>query len=123
MIIGIEDVAFQKEFVQRIRQTYPYMRVKEVKTTKDKVSRAYGRSGLVQNGKVFVKKGMADFVEELCIMPDGAHDDQFDAFDFAIAVSESAQGGAKSTPLPNSGKWTGRMKTGEHDPIWKKLYR
>ena len=123
LIIGIEDVAFQKEFVQRIRQTYPYMRVKEVKTTKDKVSRAYGRSGLVQNGKVFVKKGMADFVEELCIMPDGAHDDQFDAFDFAIAVSESAQGGAKSTPLPNSGKWTGRMKTGEHDPIWKKLYR
>lgn len=122
-IIGIEDVAFQKEFVQRVRQTFPYIRVKEIKTTKDKVSRAYGRSGLVQNGKVFVKKGMADFVEELCIMPDGAHDDQFDAFDFAVAVSESAQGGAKDTPLPGSGKWTGGMKTGECEPIWKQLYR
>jgi predicted phage terminase large subunit-like protein len=106
-IVGIEDVAFQKEFVQRIRKTFPYIRVKEVKTTKDKVSRAWNRSGVVQNGKVWVKKGMSDFVSELCIMPDGAHDDQFDAFDFSIAVSESAGGASVRGRLPGSSKYTG----------------
>jgi len=121
-ITGIEDVAFQKEFCQRIRKTYPYIRVKEIKTTKDKVSRAYGRSGLVQNGKVFVKKGMADFVEELCIMPEGAHDDQFDAFDFAIYVSESADGGTKKTPIPGTDKYRGDG-THEDKRIWQTKYK
>jgi predicted phage terminase large subunit-like protein len=121
-ITGIEDVAFQKEFCQRIRKTYPYIRIKEIKTTKDKVSRAYGRSGLVQNGKVFVKKGMADFVEELCIMPEGAHDDQFDAFDFAIYVSESADGGNKLTPIPGAGKYRGDG-THEDKRTWQTKYK
>lgn len=122
-VIGIEDVAFQKEFCQRIRKTYPYIRVREIKTTKDKVSRAYHRSGLVQNGKVFVKKGMADFVEELCIMPEGAHDDQFDAFDFAVAVSDTAGGESKQTPIPKTGKYLGDGSRGENQPIWKTNYR
>jgi len=104
-IMGIEDVAFQKEFCQRIRKTFSYIRVKEIKTTKDKVSRAWNRSGLVQNGRVWVKKGMSDFVSELCIMPDGAHDDQFDAFDFSIAVSESAGGASVRGRLPGSSKY------------------
>jgi predicted phage terminase large subunit-like protein len=121
-IMGIEDVAFQKEFVQRIRKTFPYIRVKEVKTTKDKVSRAYGRSGLVQNGKVWVKKGMSDFVEELCIMPDGAHDDQFDAFDFSIAVSETSGGAAKQTKLPGSSKYTDGKPPVGNTP-WADRYR
>lgn len=121
-IMGIEDVAFQKEFVQRIRKTFPYIRVKEVKTTKDKVSRAYGRSGLVQNGKVWVKKGMSDLVEELCIMPEGAHDDQFDAFDFAIAVSETSGGAAKQTKLPGSNKYTDEKTPGGTAP-WADRYR
>jgi len=119
-IMGIEDVAFQKEFVQRIRLSHPYIRVKEIKTVRDKVSRAYDRSGLVQNGKVFVKKGMSDFVEELCIMPDGAHDDQFDAFDFAIAVSESGGGDAKLTRLPGSDKYCERQPD---KPVFSALIR
>lgn len=123
LIMGIEDVAFQKEFCQRIRKTYPYIRVKEIKTTKDKVSRAYGRSGLVQNGKVYVKKGMSDFVSELCIMPDGAHDDQFDAFDFAVYVSESADGGAKLTPIPGAAKYAGTDQHREEKQLWQKLYK
>ena len=121
-VMGIEDVAFQREFCQRIRKTYPYIRVKEIKTTRDKVSRAYGRSGLVQNGKVFVKQGMADFVEELCIMPEGAHDDQFDAFDFAIYVSESADGGTKTTPLPGIGKYRNDGNI-EKKQLWQTAYK
>jgi hypothetical protein len=50
---------------------------------------------------------MSDFVSELCIMPDGAHDDQFDAFDFSIAVSESAGGAFRRGKLPGSSKYTG----------------
>jgi predicted phage terminase large subunit-like protein len=121
-VMGIEDVAFQREFCQRIRKTYPYIRIKEIKTTRDKVSRAYGRSGLVQNGKVFVRQGMADFVEELCIMPEGAHDDQFDAFDFAIYVSDSADGGTKTTPLPGIGKYRNES-TPERKQLWQTAYK
>jgi predicted phage terminase large subunit-like protein len=121
-IFGIEDVGFQKEFVQRIRKTFPYIRVKEIKTDKDKVSRAYGRSGLVENGKIFVKKGMHDFVEELCIMPDGAHDDQFDAFDFAMQSSGAVQSGMKTTTMAGSKKYKVQTLFKEKT-MAQKLYR
>jgi len=121
-IFGIEDVGFQKEFVQRIRKTYPYIRVKEIKTDKDKVSRAYARSGLVENGRIFVKRGMHEFVEELCIMPDGAHDDQFDAWDFAMQASAAAQSGMKKTSLPGAKKY--RVQTiFKEQTMAQKLYR
>lgn len=100
-VVGIENVAFQKDFCDRIRHTFPFIRVKEIKTTRDKVSRAYNRSGLVQNGHVWVRSGMSRFVEELCLMPGGEHDDQFDGFDFAMWVGDSSpEGGVLMTTLP-----------------------
>lgn len=103
-IIGIEDVGFQKEFVQRIRTTYPAIRVQEIKTIRDKVSRAYSRSGTVQSGRVHVRKGMDLFVEELCLMPDGAHDDQFDGFDFAMEVSGAPRSAFLISQFPGTAR-------------------
>jgi len=37
---------------------------------------------------VFLKKDMTVFIDELCLFPDAAHDDTFDAFDFAVSAGE-----------------------------------
>ena len=87
-VTGIEKVAYQEALVQHIRSTYPALRLKGIATVKDKVSRAYMRSGLFENGKVFVRRGMHLFIDELVLFPDGRYDDQFDAFDFAMEVAE-----------------------------------
>ncbi len=87
-VTAIEDVAGQKEFVQRVKVTHPYIRVKPIKTDTDKVSRAWTRSGLVENGRVYLRRDRAAlFVEELCMMPDGPHDDMFDGFDLALEAA------------------------------------
>lgn len=105
-VMAIEDVAFQKEFCQRIRSTFLYIRVQEVNPgTKDKTSRAYSRSGLVEAGRVYVRKGQTLFVEELCTMPDGEHDDQFDAFDHALSASGAPRSGLKQTSLKGGEKY------------------
>ncbi len=106
LVCGIENVAFQKDFCDRIRHTYPFIRIKEIKTTRDKVSRAYNRSGLVENGHVWVRRGMSLFVEELCLMPGGEHDDQFDGFDFALFAGDVSQGGFMITETPGMKKYT-----------------
>lgn len=117
-VCGIEAVAFQEDFCQRVRHTFPFIRIKEIKTTRDKVSRAYNRSGVVQNGHVWVKRGLNLFVEELCLMPEGEHDDQFDAFDFAMFAGEVPLGGVMITQLPAVKKYT-RQETEPLRGSWK----
>ena len=87
LIIGIEKVAYQEALIQHLRKQYPEMKIHEIQTVKDKVSRAYNRSGLFENGKIFVRKDMHLFIDELVLFPDALHDDQFDAFDFALDVA------------------------------------
>lgn len=95
-IVGIEKVAYQEALIQHIRQEYPEMRIQEIQTVKDKVSRAYNRSGLFENGKVFIRKDMHLFIDEFVLFPDAQHDDQFDAFDFALDVAD--MGGFDAVP-------------------------
>ena len=86
LIIGIEKVAYQEALIQQVRKEYPNIRIREIHTGTDKVSRAYNRSGLFENSKVFVRRDMHLFIDELVLFPDAKHDDQFDAFDFALDV-------------------------------------
>lgn len=88
--IGVESVAYQMAMAQELRRT-TNLPVISIKTAKDKVSRAFRRSALFENGKVFLRTNMHDFENELLLMSrngDQEHDDMFDAFDFAITVSE-----------------------------------
>ena len=108
-VVGIEKVAYQEALVQHIRKLYPRIRIKEIQTIKDKVSRAYSRSGLFENGKVFVRRDMHLFIDELVLFPDGQHDDQFDAFDFALAAADMAK--EQRTNIPNFGmRWSGKSQ-------------
>lgn len=87
--IGIESNSYQAALGQEV-QRLTLLPVISLPTTRDKVMRAQMRSGLVESGRVNVKRGMHDFVSELVLF-DGVsgNDDQFDAFDFALTVSEN----------------------------------
>ena len=85
--IGVESNAYQQALAQVLKTEM--LPVSEIKTTKDKVTRAQLTSALFENKKVFLKPTMNDFIEELLLFPDSEHDDQFDAFDFAVQISRS----------------------------------
>ncbi|RLI71600.1 hypothetical protein DRP05_12785 [Archaeoglobales archaeon] len=86
--IGVESNAYQQAMAETLKTKL--LPVVEIKTVKDKVTRAQITSALFESGKVFLKPTMHDFIEELLLFPDAEHDDQFDAFDFAIQVSKSS---------------------------------
>ena len=88
--IGIETNAYQEVMAQEVKRL-TLLPVLQIHTVKDKTMRAQSRSGLVEGGRVNVKTNMHTFVSELVMMPDGDYKDQFDAFDFALTVSESVQ--------------------------------
>jgi len=111
-VIGMEENGAQIEFSSRVRETYPYMRIRGLKTSTDKVSRAWSRSGLVENRKVHVRKGQGGFVSELCMMPDGEHDDQFDAWDFALEVAGVPRSGMLITQQKGTGHYLDRVSQG-----------
>ena len=84
--IGIEANAYQKALPQELIRT-TNLPIKSLTTIRDKVIRAQKRSGIVENGKVSIRKDMHLFIDELVLFPDAIHDDQFDAFDFALDVA------------------------------------
>lgn len=88
--IGIETVAYQMAMAQELRRNTS-LPIINIKTNRDKVSRAFRRSALFENGKVYFRENMREFEEELLLFSrDGEHehDDLFDGFDFAITVQE-----------------------------------
>jgi predicted phage terminase large subunit-like protein len=87
--IGLEVNGFQVIMEQELN-ALTLLPIIPINTVKDKVLRAQMRSGLVESGRVFVSSDMHDFISELVLFPDGQHDDQFDAFDFALTVAEGA---------------------------------
>ncbi|HIH44226.1 MAG TPA: phage terminase large subunit [Candidatus Methanoperedenaceae archaeon] len=87
--IGIEINQYQKALAQELIRTTS-LPIKELQTVKDKVARAQRRSALFENKKVYLRRDMTTLVDELCLFPDAAHDDLFDAFDFAVTVNERA---------------------------------
>mgnify|MGYP000889097885 FL=1 len=109
-VTAIEDVAGQKEFVQRVKKTLPYIRIKPITTDSDKTSRAWTRSGLVENGRILLRRGRHQvFLEELCLMPDGAHDDQFDALDLALEAAGVPRSGMLITRQKGADRYLDRV--------------
>ncbi|VVB88860.1 Terminase RNaseH-like domain protein [uncultured archaeon] len=88
--VGIEVNQYQRALSQELIRT-TNLPIKELQTIKDKVTRAQRRSALFENKKVYLRKDMTALIDELCLFPDAAHDDTFDAFDFAVTVSEDSE--------------------------------
>jgi predicted phage terminase large subunit-like protein len=85
--IGIESNSYQMAMAQELKRS-SNLPIHKIKTVKDKVSRAMRRSALFENEKVYFRKNMKDFEEQLLLFPDVEHDDLFDGFDFAVQMSE-----------------------------------
>lgn len=85
--IGVETVQYQKSLAQEIRRL-SLLPVVNIKTSKDKVTRAMRRSALFENGKVWFRIGMDDLEECLLLFPEVDHDDLFDGLDFALTVAD-----------------------------------
>ena len=102
-VVGIEDNGAQADFITSLKEEFPEVRVAARTTTHDKTARAYNRAGIVEARRVYVRRTMSAFVEELVAMPDGAHDDQFDGWDMSLRVSKmTAPGVLQSRPLPGA---------------------
>jgi len=93
--IGVESNQYQRAMAEVLKKKW--LPVKELVTTKDKVTRAQIRSAIFESGKVFIRRSMHEFIDEIVLFPDAKHDDQFDAFDFACEVAISS--------LPDETEW------------------
>jgi phage terminase large subunit-like protein len=89
----IESNAFQLAASQLMRANYPEVPVQPRATLKDKTVRANQLATVVGPGGIHVRRHHHKFVRHMCALPNGAHDDMFDAFD--LAVSQGLRGARK----------------------------
>jgi len=85
--VTIESNAYQAAQIHALRATEPTIRVSPLNTHRDKVTRARRISSYFESKKVFFRRDMVDLIDELLRMPNGDHDDLFDALEFAISQS------------------------------------
>ena len=81
----VEKKASGQSLIQDMRRGG--LPVREYLPDRDKVSRVYAASPLIESGRVWVpknKKWTDELVEELLQFPNAAHDDQVDALKMAI---------------------------------------
>ena len=79
----IESNAFQLAASQLMRSEYPEVPVQPRATVRDKTVRANKLATIVGPGGIHVRRHHHRFVRHMCALPNGAHDDMFDAFDLA----------------------------------------
>jgi phage terminase large subunit-like protein len=88
--IGIESNGYQEGQIQltekEIRDNGLPLEVIPINTTRDKEVRAQRLAPIFQRGRVHFVKGLDLLVDEIVQMPDGAHDDGFDALDAAMTL-------------------------------------
>jgi len=80
-LVIIEDKASGQSLIQSIKKE-TRLPVKAIKVDRDKVSRANAISGTIECGKVLLpEKGtwVADYVDNMAVFPNGAHDDDVDS--------------------------------------------
>jgi predicted phage terminase large subunit-like protein len=87
--IGLETVQYQEAQLQVLKELDPDIRIKPIKTVKDKVTRAWKLSALFEDKRAYFKKSQHDlFVEHMVLFPNNTHDDLFDAYDLAVTASK-----------------------------------
>lgn len=86
--IGIESVAYQEAQLQNLRDRSPDIRLKPIKTQKDKITRAWKLSALFEDKKVFFQQHQDLLIEHLVLFPNHRYKDLFDAFDMAVTASK-----------------------------------
>jgi predicted phage terminase large subunit-like protein len=93
--ILIEDAASGQSLIQQL-QTSSRLPIDAVKVDRDKVSRSFAVTPLIEAGRVFLPEDaewLADFLEEVSSFPAAPHDDMVDALSQALNyVRQSSSG-------------------------------
>ena len=84
--VGIEANAYQAVLAQQIRENYPHIPIKPIKTSKDKVTRAIKLGARFEAEQVFFRQNQDYLMNHLLLFPKGTHDDLFDALDLAVST-------------------------------------
>jgi len=86
---GIEANAYQAAQVTEVATHVGKKKVVPIYTLKDKTTRAMKLAAKCGNEEIYFHKSQMLLVEELLSMPDGGHDDMFDALDIAVTTATS----------------------------------
>lgn len=89
--IGIESNAYQQALPQQLKKT-SMLRIKEVKRTKDKVTRITSAFVHFENGKILLPEDhpeLDNFLNEYVYFPQGRHDDMLDATELALGIGST----------------------------------
>lgn len=84
---GIEANAYQAAQVTEVADVVGKGKVLPVFTLKDKTTRAMKLAAKCENEEILFHKDHMLLIEELLSMPDGEHDDLFDALDIAVRTA------------------------------------
>lgn len=96
-VIGIETIAFQKMLSHYAkREGLPIREISQkedalYRIDKDKTARALSATPLMADGRFYVPTyapWLADYIKELLIFPNSAHDDQMDVTAYGITIGE-----------------------------------
>lgn len=85
-IVKIEANGFQKLVADELRKMG--IAVEEVQTSKDKMTRLLERQAEIQSGAIVFLPGNEQMIEQMCSMPNVAHDDLVDATLIALHKQE-----------------------------------
>ena len=95
--IAIESNAYQQALPQQLKKT-SMLPIKEVKRTKDKVTRITSAFVHFENGKIVLPENhpeLENFINEYVYFPQGKHDDMLDSVELAIELFNMPR---KATP-------------------------
>lgn len=94
-VILIEDAASGQSLIQEL-QRESRLTIKPFKPDRDKIARAHAVSPVIEAGRVFLPEDaewLADYLEELSLFPNAAHDDRVDsttsALDYLIHLPDT----------------------------------
>lgn len=96
MRVVIEANAYQIVASQQLKADYPDVPVMPKWTIRDKTVRANQLAAIVGEGGIHVRRQHHKFIRHMCALPNGTHDDMFDAFD--LAVRQGLRGAKKRRP-------------------------
>jgi predicted phage terminase large subunit-like protein len=85
--VGIEANAYQGAQVEDIQGRIGKRKAIPIYTMKDKVTRAMKLAAKCENGDILFHRSQMMLIEELIKMPNGEHEDLFDALDIAVTTA------------------------------------
>jgi len=105
-VIGVESIAFQKMIVQYAkRKALPVREIGQKEDSlyridKDKTSRALSATPLMADRLFYVPtyaSWLGDYINELILFPNAAHDDQMDVTAYAVAIAQKLKAWQNTT--------------------------